>query len=92
MTDLTSKGWIVAKGTLFAIIGALSAALILAELPSLRIGLLLIVLVWAACRFYYFLFYVLERYVDPALRYAGIWSLLSRLLSGRSHTKDDETR
>ena len=80
MTDLTSKGWIVAKGAMFAMIAALTAALILAELPSLRIVLLLIVLVWAACRFYYFLFYVLERYVDPALRYAGIWSLLGTLM------------
>ena len=80
MTDLTSKGWIVAKGAMFATIAALSAALILVELPSLRIVLLLIVLVWAACRFYYFLFYVLERYVDPGLRYAGIWSLLGTLL------------
>ena len=80
MTDLTSKGWIVAKGAMFAMIAALSAALILVELPSLRIVLLLVVLVWAACRFYYFLFYVLERYVDPALRYAGIWSLLGTLM------------
>ena len=80
MTDLTSKGWIVAKGAMFAMIAALSAALILVELPSLRIVLLLIVLVWAACRFYYFLFYVLERYVDPGLRYAGIWSLLGTLM------------
>ena len=80
MTDLKSRGWIVAKGALFGAIALLSAALIVAETPSLRIGLLLIVLVWAACRFYYFLFYVLERYVDPRLRYAGIWSLLGAVL------------
>jgi glyoxylase-like metal-dependent hydrolase (beta-lactamase superfamily II) len=38
------------------------------------------VLAWAAGRFYYFLFYVLERYVDPALRYAGIIALVRTIL------------
>ena len=37
MADLTSKGWIVAKGAMFAAIAALSAALIVAEMPSLRL-------------------------------------------------------
>ena len=41
------------------------------------LSLLLGLLVWAACRFYYFLFYVLERYVDPKLRYAGVVALLA---------------
>ena len=80
MTDLKSRSWIVAKGALFGAIALLSAALIVAESPSMRIGLLLVTLVWAACRFYYFLFYVLERYVDPRLRYAGIWSMLGAVL------------
>ena len=37
------------------------------------LGLLMLsALVWSACRFYYFLFYVLEKYVNPELRYAGL--------------------
>jgi hypothetical protein len=79
MADLRSKPLIVAKGCMFLAIAALAAYLILSELPSWRIVLLLALLVWAACRFYYFLFYVLERYVDPRLRYAGIWALLMEL-------------
>lgn len=87
MADLRSRKLIVAKGLMFLAIAALSAYLILSELPSLRISVLLALLVWAACRFYYFLFYVLERYVDPGLRYSGLWSLLVELFRRRSARK-----
>ncbi len=76
MSDLKSKRWIIAKGFMFLGIAAAAAALVLAESPSARTAALLALLVWAACRFYYFMFYVLERYVDPSLRYAGIVALL----------------
>ncbi len=84
MKDLTSKKWIVAKGVMFLLIALGSAALVLAELPSARIAILLAILAWSASRFYYFLFYVLERYVDPKLRYAGIINLLTRIWQKRS--------
>ena len=57
MADLKSKNWIVAKGLLFLVIALVSAFLILMEEPSLRVTALLLLLVWASCRFYYFLFY-----------------------------------
>lgn len=76
MADLKSKKWIVAKGVLFLGIALVCALLILMEEPSLRVTALLLLLVWASCRFYYFLFYVLEHYVDPTMRYAGLWDLL----------------
>lgn len=76
MTDLKSKSWIVAKGVMFLGIAATTAALILVEAPSVRVAVLLALLVWASCRFYYFLFYVLEHYVDPTMRYAGLLDLL----------------
>ncbi len=76
MADLKSKNWIVAKGLLFLAIALVSAFLILLEEPSLRVTALLLLLVWASCRFYYFLFYVLEHYVDPTMRYAGLCDLL----------------
>ena len=75
MGDLKSKRWIVAKGVMFLAIAGMSAGLILVEVPSLRVAALLAVLVWSACRFYYFLFYVLEHYVDPTLRYTGLSDL-----------------
>lgn len=83
MGDLKSKKVIVVKGLLFLAIAAASAALILLEAPSLRLTALLAALVWSSCRFYYFLFYVLEKYVDPSLRYAGLWALVVAIKRGR---------
>ena len=79
MRDLGSRTWIVAKGMLFAAIALTTAASILLEKPSVTRAVLLALLVWASCRFYYFLFHVLERYVDPTLRYAGVVALLATL-------------
>ena len=78
--DLTSKGLIVAKGLLFGGLVLLTAGLVLAEHPSIRLALLLAVLVWSSVRFYYFLFYVLHAYVDPDLKYGGIGALVTALL------------
>jgi len=88
MTDLQSKPWIVAKGIMFLAIAVISAALVLIQTPTLRVAFLLALLVWGACRFYYFLFYVLEHYVDPSMRYAGLWDLLR----GRRRRRDDDRR
>jgi hypothetical protein len=83
MTDLQSKHWIVAKGIAFGGIAVAAAVLLLFESTSVRTAVLLMLLVWAACRFYYFLFYVLERYVDPRLRYAGILALVRTIIAKR---------
>ena len=53
------------------------------ESPSTGTAALLVLLVWASCRFYYFMFYVLERYVDPRLRYAGIIATIRTILTKR---------
>ncbi len=82
--DLRSKGWIVAKGIALGGIAAAAAALLLLDSPSLRTAVLLAILAWAACRFYYFIFYALERYVDPNLKYAGLSALLRAIRSRRS--------
>lgn len=83
MRDLRSTRAIVAKGVLFGVVAVIAAALILLESPSLRTAALLAILGWAACRFYYFLFYVLERYVDPGLRYAGVIALVRAVVTKR---------
>src|SRR5262245_8919851 len=90
MKELTSTGWIVAKGVLFAVIAAASAGLLFLEIPTLRGAALLAILTWASCRFYYFLFYVLERYVDPDLRYAGLIALVGALR--RMRRLDEQAR
>jgi hypothetical protein len=86
MSDLQSKYWIVAKGVAFGGIAVVAAVLVLFESPSVRTAVFLVLLVWAACRFYYFLFYVLEHYVDPTLRYAGLLALVRAVMEKRSKT------
>jgi len=76
MGDLKSKRLIVLKGWLFLLVALLAAFGLLLQSPSWRTAMLLAVLVWSASRFYYFLFYVLEKYVDPSLRYAGVLAQL----------------
>jgi hypothetical protein len=80
MKDLRNPTWIKAKGFLFLFLGLLSAMLLFFEHPTARVALLLIVAVWCFCRFYYFAFYVLERYVDPNYRYSGLLSLMRYLV------------
>lgn len=80
MKDLTNPAWIKAKGLLLLFLGLLSATLLFLERPRLKVAVLLILAVWSFCRFYYFAFYVLERYVDPAYRFSGFFSLAHHLL------------
>lgn len=83
MADLISRRWIIAKGVMFAVTVVMAGAgVLIHEDFWYRLGLLLICL-WAACRFYYFLFYVLERYVGVEGRYAGILDLCLRLWRNR---------
>jgi hypothetical protein len=86
--DLTDKCCIILKGILFAFLAILSGTLqIISRLPWWQETLLLLICVWAACRFYYFLFHVLHAYVDPDLKSAGLLDLLKRIRSN-SQTKE----
>ena len=79
--DLTHPTLLYAKGVLFLIAGTLSAAALLAEAPTLRVGLLLVLTVWCFARAYYFAFYVIEHYIDPTFRFAGLLSLARHVFS-----------
>jgi Na+/glutamate symporter len=68
------------KAALFLLIGLTSSALILLELPNLRIVLLLVLAIWSFCRAYYFAFYVIERYIDPSYKFSGLLSALRYLI------------
>ena len=80
MRDLREPRWIIAKGFLFLLLGLLSGALLLAEHPAVKTVALLAIAVWSFCRFYYFTFYVLERYVDPRYKFSGLFSMLQYIL------------
>jgi len=83
MKDLTDARWIKLKGVLFLIIGLLSAALLVLEHPTVRVGVLLAITIWCFCRFYYFAFYVIEKYVDSQYRFSGLWSFACYLVKGK---------
>ena len=74
MKNITSSKWIKFKGILFLFAGIVSALLLLAEHPDLKTALLMALSIWCFCRCYYFAFYVIEHYVDPAYRFSGLWS------------------
>jgi hypothetical protein len=81
---LTDPRLIHAKGVLFVVLGVLSAGLLIAELPTLKIAALLALTVWAFCRFYYYLFYVLDRYLGREKKFAGVIDALRFLLRSRA--------
>jgi hypothetical protein len=83
MRDIASRPLIVGKGLLFLGLAGASAILLFLEDATWKTALLLAVLIWASCRFYYFVFYALHRYVDPNLRYAGLRALISQIRRGR---------
>ncbi len=80
MKDLTDARWIKLKGILFLVIGIVSSLLLILDQPTIKNAVLLALAVWAFCRFYYFAFYVIERYVDPTFRFSGLASLVSYLM------------
>jgi len=79
MKDLTSATWIKVKGILFLLLGIAAATLLVLEHPTGKVGLLLVLVSWCFCRFYYFAFYVIEQYVDTGYKFFGLWSFTKYL-------------
>jgi len=46
------------------------------------------VTVWAFARFYYFCFYVIERYIDGSFRFSGLSSVAAYLLRKRARARE----
>ena len=86
MTDLTNPRVIKLKGFLFLFMGLFAATLLLLMHPEWRVALLLAVAIWSFCRFYYFAFYVIEKYVDSSYRFAGLTSFVRYLIARRRRT------
>jgi len=76
MSDITNPRLLYIKGTLMLLVGVLAAVLLLGSHPEWKVAVLLGVAVWGFCRAYYFAFYVVEHYIDPGYRYAGLSSFV----------------
>jgi hypothetical protein len=81
LRDLKSSKLMYLKAALFFITGVLSALLILSRQPTFEITLLLLITIWSFCRLYYFVFYVIEKYVDPTYRFSGLGSFIAHLIT-----------
>ena len=83
MKDLSSPFWIKLKGILFLLIGIVAAVLVFLDNPKWSTGLLLALAIWSFCRFYYFAFYVIEKYVDSTYKFSGLFSFVKYLFQRR---------
>ena len=92
MRDLQSTKAMWLKAWLFLLIGLLSAALLLIENWSWRQALLLMVCVWGFCRFYFFAFYVIQRWVDDRYRFSGLFDFFRYVISRKPRGQSGDDR
>ncbi len=83
MSDIRSPTLLYFKGGLMLLTGLLAGGLLLVDRPDARSALLLVVCVWGFCRAYYFAFYVVDHYIEPGSRYAGLTEFFRRRLARR---------
>lgn len=81
MRDLKKPALIYLKGFLLAVIVLYSAFLLFSMCPTWQTVLLIVLISWASARTYYFIFYVIEKYVDSRYRFSGVLSFIQYLLS-----------
>lgn len=91
MGDLKNPRLIYLKGFLFLLGSIMASGTLLLENLSLRNAILLGIAIWCSARFYYFMFYVIEHYVDGQYRFAGLWSFVVYLVRGHTSHESDKS-
>lgn len=92
LSDLKSSKVIHLKGWLFLFLGIFSAVLLLVESFNYKVAALLAICIWSFCRFYYYAFYVVEKYVDSGYKFAGLLSFVIYLLKKNSDKEEEAKR
>lgn len=90
MTDIKSPRLLYLKGTLMLATGMLAALLLIISNPSWQTALLLSIAIWGFCRAYYFAFYVIEHYIDPGYKFAGLTDFLRYTLRKRPNNSQKQ--
>jgi len=90
MRDITSPKWLYVKGVLFVLCGLLASSLLLVESLTFQTAILLAIAVWSFCRAYYFAFYVIEHYIDPGYKFAGLTDFVRYALRRRKPSAPSE--
>ena len=75
--DITNTRVLYVKAGLFVAGGVFASTILLVDHPSWKVLLLLSTAVWCFARAYYFAFYVVQHYVDPGYRFAGLLDFLA---------------
>jgi hypothetical protein len=87
MADIKHPRLLYMKAGLFLLGGIMAVGLIIAEHPSVKVALLLGIAIWCFARAYYFAFYVVEHYVDPGYKFAGLWAFARYTMRKRNGGK-----
>ncbi len=78
--DIEAKPVLYFKAILFVAVFLLAVALNLME-SDLTIRIMSLALViWSSARIYYFMFYVIENYIDKEYKFSGIYSFMKYML------------
>jgi hypothetical protein len=87
--DLVNPKWMCLKAIGFVLIAFLCALGLMLRSMRIETAVLILLLVWASARAYYFCFYVIERYINPEFKFAGLSSAVAFLLkSDRVNDQD----
>ncbi|MEY4394777.1 MAG: hypothetical protein RL595_2026 [Planctomycetota bacterium] len=89
MADIKDLRLLCLKGALFVALGLLAGAIILLKYPDWQLVWMMFISIWAFCRAYYFAFYVIEKYMDPTFKFAGLTSVLSYFWN-KQHKKSSQ--
>jgi hypothetical protein len=89
VTEIRDPRLLWLKFGLFVLLGALAAATALILFPDLRLACLMALAIWSFSRAYYFAFYVIEHYVDPSFRFAGLVAFLRYALCRQTSNRPD---
>ena len=92
MSDLVNPKWMYAKAFGFLLIGSLSFGLLLLPVDTTRRIVLQLLMIWAFARAYYFVFYVIQHYVDDAYRFSGLLDFARYVARTRRESKDGAAR
>jgi len=88
--DLVNPKWMYLKAIGFVLIAFLSAMSLLLRSMRIETAALIMLLIWSSARAYYFCFYVIERYIEPEFKFAGLGSVLRYLMNNRRVNGPDE--
>ncbi len=83
MGDLKDPRWMYLKAVLFLLIIIMCAGALWMQNPHRQTALLIVLTIWAAARLYYFMFFVIEKYIDGDYRFSGVFHFLKYLVTRR---------